>query len=145
MQGNPFQVGTRGTSRWYGIGQDRVTSFADVTEDWQYIHLDTARMAPHGGTMAHGFLTLSMLSAMSYDVAPEPPGLARSLNYGFDRIRFLSPVRAGQRIRGHFEITKVIDKPNRQDVTWAVSVEIDGQDKPALIADWINVFEWEPS
>lgn len=128
-------------SRWYEIGQDRITAFADVTEDWQFIHLDQERMSPQGGTMAHGFLTLSMLSAMSYDVQPEIPGMVQGLNYGFDRIRFVSPVRAGQRIRGRFSVTEVVEKPGRYDVTWDVTVEIDGADRPAIVATWINVFE----
>ena len=128
-------------SRWYEVTQARITAFADVTEDWQHIHLDEAAMAPHGGTIAHGFLTLSMLSAMSYDVQPEVPGLVQSLNYGFDRLRFLVPVRAGQRIRGRFEVTEVVEKPGRYDVKWDVSVEIEGVEKPAIVAKWINVFE----
>ncbi|WP_300584691.1 MaoC family dehydratase [Marivita sp.] len=130
-------------SRWYEIGQDRINAFADVTEDWQFIHLDAERMAPQGGTMAHGFLTLSMLSAMSYDVQPEIPGMVQGLNYGFDRIRFVSPVRAGQRIRGRFSVSDVVEKPGRYDVTWDVTVEIDGADRPAIVAKWINVFEVE--
>lgn len=128
-------------SRWYEITQDRINAFADVTEDWQFIHLDTDRMAPQGGTMAHGFLTLSMLSAMSYDVQPEVPGLVQSLNYGFDRIRFVSPVRAGQKIRGRFSVVEVTEKPGRYDVVWDVAVEIEGGEKPAIVAKWINVFE----
>jgi acyl dehydratase len=130
-------------SRWYEIGQDRINAFADVTEDWQFIHLDTERMAPQGGTMVHGFLTLSMLSAMSYDVQPEVPGMVQGLNYGFDRIRFVSPVRAGQRIRGHFSVAEVVEKPGRYDVTWDVAVEIDGAERPAIVAKWINVLEVE--
>lgn len=130
-------------SRWYEIGQDRINAFADVTEDWQFIHLDAERMAPQGGTMAHGFLTLSMLSAMSYDVQPEIPGMLQGLNYGFDRIRFVSPVRAGQRIRGRFSVSDVVERPGRYDVTWDVTVEIDGADRPAIVAKWINVFEVE--
>ena len=128
-------------SRWYEIGQDRIIGFADVTEDWQFIHLDEDRMAPQGGTMAHGFLTLSMLSAMAYDVQPEIPGLLQGVNYGFDRIRFVSPVRAGQRIRGRFSVADVVEKPGRLDVTWDVVVQVDGADRPALVAQWINMFE----
>ena len=101
-------------SRWYEIPQTRIDGFADVTEDWLYIHLDTDRMAGQGGTMAHGFLTLSMLSAMSYDVQPEVPGLVQSLNYGFDRLRFVSPVRAGQRIRGRFATNEEWEELKRQ-------------------------------
>jgi len=128
-------------SRWYDISQDRINAFANVTEDWQHIHLDEAKMAPHGGTMAHGFLTLAMLSAMSYDVQPEVPGFSQSLNYGFDRIRFVAPVRAGQRIRGRFVMADVVEKPGRFDVIWDVAVEIEGAEKPAIVAKWINVFE----
>lgn len=128
-------------SRWYDITQDRINAFADVTEDWQFIHLDTDRMAAQGGTIAHGFLTLSMLSAMSYDVQPDVPGLTQSLNYGFDRIRFVTPVRSGQRIRARFSVADVTEKPGRYDVVWDVAVEIDGVDKPAIVARWINVFE----
>ena len=130
-----------GLSRWYEISQERISAFADVTEDWQFIHLDEARMAAQGGTMAHGFLTLSMLSAMSYDVQPDVPGLVQGLNYGFDRIRFVSPVRAGQRIRGRFSVADVTEKPGRYDVVWDVSIEIEGSARPALVARWINVFE----
>ena len=130
-------------SRWYEIGQERINAFADVTEDWQFIHLDEERMAPQGGTMAHGFLTLSMLSAMSYDVQPEIPGMVQGLNYGFDRIRFVSPVRAGQRIQGRFTVADVVEKPGRYDVTWDVTVEIDEAERPAIVAKWINVFEVE--
>ena len=130
-------------SRWYEIDQKRISAFADVTEDWQFIHLDESRMKPSGGTMAHGFLTLSMLSAMAYDVQPEIPGLVQGLNYGFDRIRFLAPVRGGQRIRGRFSVVDVVEKPRRYDVTWDVSVEIERAEKPALVARWINVFEVE--
>lgn len=130
-------------SRWYEIGQDRINAFADVTEDWQFIHLDEERMAPQGGAMVHGFLTLSMLSAMSYDVQPEIPGMVQGLNYGFDRIRFVSPVRAGRQIQGRFTVADVVEKPGRYDVTWDVTVEIDGAERPAIVAKWINVFEVE--
>lgn len=128
-------------SRWYEISQKRINAFSDVTEDWQFIHLDERRMAAQGGTIAHGFLTLSMLSAMSYDVQPEVPGLVQGLNYGFDRVRFVTPVRAGQRIRGRFRVSDVNEKPGRYDVVWDVTVEIEGLDKPAIVAKWINVFE----
>lgn len=143
MSGDVLRSMPPAVSRWYEIGQDRINTFADVTEDWQFIHLDEERMAPQGGTMAHGFLTLSMLSAMSYDVQPEIPGMVQGLNYGFDRIRFVTPVRAGQRIRGRFSVADVVEKPGRYDVTWDVMVEIDGADRPAIVAKWINVFEVE--
>lgn len=132
-------------SNWYVIDQSRIDAFADVTEDWQFIHLDAdkARAAGLPGTVAHGFLTLSMLSAMSYEVTPDLPGMKMGLNYGFDRIRFVAPVIAGQRIRGRFEVAEVVEKPGRIDLRWNVTVEIDGGDKPALVADWLNVFQIE--
>ena len=143
MSGDALRQMPLSLSRWYEVSQDRINTFADVTEDWQFIHLDTERMAAHGGTMAHGFLTLSMMSAMAYDIQPDVPGLVQSLNYGFDRLRFVSPVRAGQRIRGRFEVDNVVEKPGRYDVVWDVAVEIEGEEKPAIVAKWINVFEVE--
>ncbi len=140
MSAEIFRAASPAQSRWYVVGQERINGFADVTEDWQYIHLDTDRMADQGGTMAHGFLTLSMLSAMSYDVQPEVPGLVQSLNYGFDRIRFVTPVRAGQRVRGQFEVGQITEKPGRYDVVWNVTVEIEDIETPAIVAAWINTF-----
>ena len=130
---------------WFTLDATRVRAFADATEDWQFIHLDADRAAAtaFGGTVAHGFLTLSMLSAMSYQVMEGVPGVASSVNYGFDRIRFVSPVRAGQRIRGRFSVAEVVEKPGRYDVTWDVAVEIDGAERPAIVAKWINVLEVE--
>ena len=130
---------------WFTLDATRVRAFADATEDWQFIHLDADRAAAtaFGGPVAHGFLTLSMLSAMSYQVMEGVPGVASSVNYGFDRIRFVSPVRAGQRIRGRFSVAEVVEKPGRYDVTWDVAVEIDGAERPAIVAKWINVLEVE--
>ena len=145
MSAELFRTASPAWSRWYVIGQERMTAFADVTEDWQFIHLDAeaARAAGLPGPVAHGFLTLAMLSAMSYEVTPDLPGMTMGLNYGFDRIRFVAPVFEGQRIRGRFEVTEVKEKSARLDVTWAVTVEIEGADKPALVADWINTFQME--
>lgn len=127
------------------MGQDRIDAFADVTEDWQFIHLDAGMAAktPFGSTVAHGFLTLSMLSAMSYEVQPDIPGMIMGVNYGFDRIRFVHPVKSGQRIRGRFEVTDVKERPGRIVLRWAVTVEIEGEEKPAIVADWLNVFDLE--
>lgn len=138
-----LRAATPAVSDWYLLDQRRIDRFADATEDRQFIHLDSDRMAAEGGTIAHGFLTLSMLSAMSYDVRPEIPGLGQSLNYGFDRIRFVTPVRAGQRIRARFDLGQIREKPGRFDVTWDVEVEIEGVASPALVATWINVFKME--
>ncbi|KMW58133.1 Acyl dehydratase [Candidatus Rhodobacter oscarellae] len=131
--GEPF-----GTSRWYEIGQDRIDAFAEVTEDRQYIHLDPVRAAqtPFGGTVAHGFLTLGMLSAMSYDVIPltDAPGV----NYGFNRLRFVAPVRAGARLRAHFTLKALQEAADHVALTWGVEVEIEGAAKPALVAEWLT-------
>ena len=91
-------------SRWFLIDQKRIDAFADATEDWQFIHVDpeAAKATPFGSTIAHGFLTLSMLSAIAYDALPRVSGLAMGVNYGFDKVRFVAPVRAGRRIRGRF-------------------------------------------
>ena len=131
-----------GVSEWIGIDQARINAFADTTEDHQYIHVDPARAAqtPFGGTIAHGFLTLSMLSAMAYDALPEVEGRTMGMNYGFDKIRFLSPVPAGSKVRAHFVISAVEKKsPQQVVVRYAVSVEIEGKPKPALAAEWLTV------
>lgn len=129
-----------GTTSWFTMDQERIDKFADVTEDWQFIHVDpeAAKESPFGTTIAHGFLTLSMLSAMVYEM-PEMEGVTMGVNYGFDKIRFLSPVPSGSRIRGHFTLTKLDDsKPGFVTTYTSVSVEIEGQDKPALAAEWIG-------
>ena len=130
-----------GVSKWFTIYQERIDKFADVTEDWQYIHVDlvAAMNTPFNGAIAHGFLTVSLLSAMYYDAVPELEGSELGVNYGFDKIRFLSPVRVGSRVRGHFElidIRKVIDL--EVSTNWRVEVEIENFDKPALVAQWIG-------
>mgnify|MGYP000377385495 CR=1 FL=1 len=127
-------------TRCFDMDAARVQAFADATEDWQFIHLDADRAArtPFGGCIAHGFLTLSMLSAMSYEVVEGLSGVASSVNYGFDRIRFVSPVRVGSRIRGVFTVASVDEFDTHLDVHWDVMIEIDGQDRPALAANWIT-------
>ncbi|MFZ7092015.1 MaoC family dehydratase [Primorskyibacter sp. 2E233] len=131
------------TTDWFTLDTAKVQAFADATEDWQFIHLDEARAAaetPFGGAIAHGFLTLSMLSAMSYQVVDKLPGVTSSVNYGFDRIRFVSPVRVGSRIRGLFTVASVDERDSALDVHWDVDVQIEGQDRPALVANWITRF-----
>ena len=131
-----------GVSRWFEITQARVDAFADATEDWYFIHTDPAKAAaetPWGGTIAHGFLTASLLSAMAYDVVPVIEGSSRGVNYGFDRLRFVSPVPVGSRVRGRFVLSEAVtDKPGEVTLRYATTVEIDGQDRPALAADWIT-------
>ena len=132
---------TVGTSRWFVLDQSRIDRFADVTDDHQFIHVDAeaAAKTPFGTTIAHGFLTLSMLSAMIYDGAPEIEGAIMGVNYGFNKIRFLSPVKSGARVRAHFTLNEARHlKPNELTNIWGVRLEIEGQDRPALIAEWIG-------
>ncbi|WP_323770480.1 MaoC family dehydratase [Antarctobacter sp.] len=127
-------------SAWVTLDAARVKAFADATEDWQFIHLDEERASKTalGGTVAHGFLTLSMLSMMSYQVMEGVPGILSSVNYGFDRIRFVSPVRVGHRVRGRFTVASVDEGDGWLDVHWDVEVEIEGAARPALVANWIT-------
>ena len=130
-----------GVSKWFTIDQERIDKFADVTEDWQYIHVDpvAAMNTLFNGAIAHGFLTVSLLSAMYYDAVPELEGSELGVNYGFDKIRFLSPVRVGSRVRGHFELIDIRKVRDLEVSTnWRVEVEIENFDKPALVAQWIG-------
>lgn len=137
------QVGTRfEPGQWVTLDQSRIDSFADCTEDHQFIHIDEEKAAqtPFGGTIAHGFLTLSMLVKMCEDSTLMPENVVMGINYGFDKIRFLTPVRAGKRVRAHVEIAGVDQKDdNRFLIRMAVSVEIEGEDNPALVADWLSM------
>lgn len=131
-----------GVSRWFEIDQTRIDKFADVTEDWQFIHVDPQKAAdtPFRGTVAHGFLTLSMLAAMAYDGLPAVEGRVMGVNYGFDKIRFVAPVRSGSRVRARFKLLEVIARNPKEFMTKSeVSVEIEGSEKPALIAEWLGV------
>ena len=131
-----------GVSDWIEVTQDRIDAFADATEDRQFIHVDPALAAqtPFGGTIAHGFLSLSLLSRMAADVMIVPDSLRMAVNYGLDRVRFIAPVRAGKRVRGHFTLDSVEDRPARQTLTrHTVTVEIEGEDKPALTAQWLGL------
>ena len=130
-----------GTSRWFAITQAMIDAHADIVEDRQFIHIDPVRAAdtPFGGTIAHGFLTLGMLSAMAYDAQPEIEGAEMGVNYGLNHLRFVAPVPAGSRIRAHFTLNAVkLRKPGEITLTWGVEMEIEGQNKPALVAEWIN-------
>ena len=139
----PSLIGTEvGLSKWFEIDQARIDAFADATEDWQFIHVDpeAAKQTPFGGTIAHGFLTLSLLSAMTYDAVPPLEGVVMGVNYGFDKLRFLAPVRAGSNVRGRFKMLSVEDKGGgRWLLKHEVTVEIEGAEKPALIAEWLGM------
>lgn len=131
-----------GVSKWFDVTQARIDAFADCTEDHQFIHVDpeAARATPFGGTIAHGFLTLSLASAMSYDAVAPLEGVVMGVNYGFDKLRFLAPVPAGSRIRGRFKLLSADDKGSgRWLLKHELTVEIDGADKPALIAEWLGM------
>lgn len=136
------KIGTLiGTSNWYLLDQDRINQFAAVTLDEQFIHTDPEKAAttPFGSTIAHGFLTLALLPAMGGDVIPKLDGHVMSVNYGFEKLRFLSPVSAGSRVRGHFTLSSLdVRKPGEVTLLWEVTIEIDGKEKPALYAEWLN-------
>ncbi|MEM9810175.1 MAG: MaoC family dehydratase [Pseudomonadota bacterium] len=137
------QIGnSRVTSDWVVIDQDRINRFADITEDRQFIHVDedAAKASPFGGTIAHGFLTLSMLTKLAEDAAFVLEGIEAGVNYGFNKIRFINPVHAGKTIRGHFSLTgHKQPKPGQHVLTYHVEVEVEGEDKPALIAEWVTM------
>jgi acyl dehydratase len=135
-------VGRSFVSRWLIVDQERIDAFAKVTEDEQFIHVDPgrARATTFGGTVAHGFLTLSLLSAMAYGALPRIEGAAHGVNYGFDRVRFVHPVHSGSRVRTHFTLLAVTQRSEREwQLTYEVSVEIEGGHKPALAAQWLTM------
>ena len=135
--GTKFEPG-----QWIEIDQDRINTFADCTEDHQFIHVDeeAAAQTPFGGTIAHGFLTLSLLSKMAEGNGVVPENVVMGLNYGFDKVRFLQPVRAGKRVRAHASIADVTEKEgNRFLIKQEISVEIEGEEKPALVAEWLTM------
>ena len=131
-----------GVSDWILIDQAAIDTFARVTDDHQFIHVDpqAAAKTPFGGTVAHGFLTLSLLSRMAADAMLVPEGIKMGVNYGFDKVRFLAPVRSGKRVRGRFRLDRFEEKrPGQWQFVHEVTVEIEGEDKPALIAEWIGM------
>ena len=129
-----------GVSSWHLIDQKRIDLYADVIDDHQFIHVDPerARKTAFGATVAHGFLTMSLLSVMSHQVIPPVTGVTMRVNYGFDRLRFISPVKSGSRVRGRFTLVEAaLRKPGELLSRTAVSVEIEGGTRPALAADWL--------
>jgi acyl dehydratase len=128
---------------WFELTQERINDFADTTLDHQFIHIDPERAAktPFGGTVAHGFLTLSMLVHLSTTIPVDTPsldGVLMGVNYGLNKVRFINPVPAGSRIRATSQTVDLVLKGNAIDMTRLMTVEIEGQEKPALIAEWIG-------
>ena len=137
-----------GLSPWRTVTQDMIDKVADATDDHQWIHTDPERAAAEtmfGGTIAHGFLTLSVLSPMAYETLPSIEGTTMGINYGFDRIRFAMPVRSGARIRARFKLTDADIRPSGRVLnTYDVTMEIDGMNKPAFTAIWLTLSVIEP-
>lgn len=138
-------VGTKvGTSDWIEVSQERINKFAEATGDFQFIHVDLekARLTPFGGTIAHGFLTLSLIPVLTAESdCPRPEGIKMAVNYGGNKTRFIAPVRSGKRVRGHFKMLELEEKrPGQWQQTMEITVEIEGEDKPALMAEWITQF-----
>ena len=136
-----------GVSSWRMVDQKRIDLFADVIEDHQFIHVDPRRAKAEtsfGATIAHGFLTMSLMSIMSYEVMPVISGITMSVNYGFDKLRFISPVRSGSRVRGRFTLADAkLRKPKELQSRTNVTIEIEGGKKPALVADWIGLIYFD--
>lgn len=137
-------VGTEiGVSPWRTVSQEMIDKFADATDDYQFIHVDPVRAAaetPFGGTIAHGFLSLSLLSTLAYETIPPIREAGIGVNYGFDRVRFASPVKAGARIRARFKLAELTVRPSGWlHFNYEVTVEIEGSAKPALTALWLTL------
>ena len=129
-----------GCSEWFQIDQERINAFADVTVDHQFIHVDVdkAKQGPFGDTVAHGFLTLSLLTYLTEDCGLVPENTVMGVNYGCDKVRFLQPVRVNQQVRARVKPVSVIERgPGQYLIKSEITVEIDGEEKPALIAEWL--------
>lgn len=139
------RVGTEQVSDWVEVSQEMINKFADATGDHQFIHVNPqmAAMTPFGGTIAHGFLTLSLMPLLSSKIADAPKidGVKMGVNYGGNKTRFLAPVRSGKRVRGVFKLLELDEKrPGQWQQTMEITVEIEGEPKPALICEWITQF-----
>src|SRR6478736_1990350 len=141
-------IGTEtGLSDWIVVDQTMIDAFAHATDDHQFIHVDPVRAAgsPFGGTIAHGFLTLSLLSTMNFNCLPRVREQTMGINYGFDTVRFVAPVKAGARIRGHFILSEARFRgAGMLMTTYDVSIEIENEKKPALTAKWITIIQFDP-
>ena len=133
-----------GVSDWFEVTQERINMFADATGDHQFIHIDEekAKLTPFGGTIAHGFLTLSLLPVLgAMTSGARVDGIKMGVNYGGNKTRFISPVRAGKRVRAHTKLLELVEKrPGQWQQTNEITIEIEGEDKPALICEWITLF-----
>ena len=133
-----------GTSEWLLVDQEMINKFASATGDHQFIHVneEMAKMTPFGGTIAHGFLTLSLFPVlMAKSDCPRVEGVKMGVNYGGNKVRFLAPVRSGKRVRGHFKLLELEEKrPGQWQQTLEFTVEIEGEEKPAVMAEWISQF-----
>ena len=131
-----------GTTDWLLIDQDRINAFADCTDDRQFIHVDpeNAAKTPFGSTIAHGFLSLSMLSYFAASVGCVFENMVMGINYGFDKVRFLAPVKVNKRVRAHARLLDVQEKkPGHFLIKQEVTIEIEGETTPALIAEWLTM------
>ena len=132
-----------GTSDWFEVSQERINQFAEATGDHQFIHVNEAmaKMTPFGGTIAHGFLTLSMIPYLGANSdTPKLDGVKMGVNYGGNKTRFIAPVRSGKRIRGHWKLLEMTEKrPGQWQQTCEITIEIEGEEKPALICEWITM------
>jgi acyl dehydratase len=134
--------GEIGVSPWRTVSQEMIDKFADATDDHQFIHVDPVRAAdtPFGGTIAHGFLSLSLLSTLAYETIPPIEHTDIGVNYGFDRVRFVAPVRSGARVRGRFLLAEMTVRPSGWiHFNYDVTIEIEGSSKPALTARWLTL------
>jgi acyl dehydratase len=142
-------IGTEtGLSDWILVDQTMIDAFANATDDHQFIHVDPERAkaeSPFGGTIAHGFLTLSLMSTMNYNCLPKIREQTMGINYGFDKIRFISPVKSGASIRGHFTLSDARFRGAGMMMTsYDVSIEIENEKKPALTATWTTIIQFDP-
>ena len=143
------RIGTElGVSDWITVDQAMIDGFAEVTHDHQWIHVDPERaraQSPYGGTIAHGFLSLSLASRFVHDCLPPRPGQVMGINYGFNKLRFLSPVAAGSRLRGRFTLNAVRRRSDTELLReTGLTIEIEGRDTPALVADWLGLMVFAP-
>ena len=129
-------------SSWLEITQERIDGFADATNDHQFIHVDPVKAAetPFGATIAHGFLTLSLLPALTAEISPDVEGRVMGINYGLDKLRFVQPVKVGSRVRARQELLKAVErKPGHWMIKSRVTMDIEDEEKPAMIAETISI------
>ena len=131
-----------GVSEWTLVDQKRIDAFADLTDDHQFIHVDpaAAKQTPLGSTIAHGFLTLSLVANFGYQVVPGVQGAKMGMNYGINKLRFVSPVKSGARVRGRFKLKSLEDQGGGRFLsTTEVTVEVEGQEKPSVVLEWLGL------